>query len=482
MKGILLQKKKEALAALYTGDSIAFSYYLDSVKLKIQGQWREAGDKLVKSAEFYYNIKMLIESATIYYEAGDCYLKVDKSEAIQSFRRSVKAYCDIGRFDIAGRIERKIGYIHYRIMHWEDAYSHFRKASDFFSGDRDLDQSDLCLEKAAECAVYLNNYTDAQGIYEIIAKSCINTNLRRFQSCRKLLKAIFCMFGKYVPIEDEIPLIVNGKGGIQKHLDKLKEQQQQNPVLGSIETTGPGNSSLTTRNSIRSDDDNSSIRTAETRHDNFPPTTGANLPPLGSPAPTTNGNTVATTPGAASTPGGGPAPAISINSIASDDQSTQTKTSYAESFQPQGKKSMSALSFQGMKQDQIIKKLPDDAKYHHGLPRQWQYNMPEILKLKYDEIEERCEYYCIIDYLFKCSKEYFFIKNLLKYRRECNYFEFIDHIYYWNNIYPLDEISLILLKYSILEMQKESENHKIAKLNIEVNNAIRNRRNKNFSG
>lgn len=487
MQAILLQKKKEALAVLYTGDSVAFHHYLDSVKLKIQGQWREAGDKLIKSAELYYNIKMYLEAASIYYEAADCYLKVDKNEAIVSFRKSVKAYCDVGRFDIAGRIERRIAFIHYRILHWDDAYNHFRKASDFFSGDRDLDQSDLCLEKAAECAVYMNNYNDAQLIFEMIAKSCVNTNLRRFQACKKLLKGIFCMFSKYVPIEDELPIMVGGKGAgnLQKHLDKLKQQQQtQNPpAQGSLETGGPGNSSLTTRTSLRSDDDNASLQTIETKPNTFPPppnTGGPLFSPGGTTPVVTAGGNPPNNAGGPPDPNAPAAPAATANdkTIASDDHSTQTgKTSVNESFQG---KSISSLSFQGMKQDQIIAKLPDDAKYHHHLPREWRYNMSDTLKLKYDEIEERCEYYSVIDYTWKCSKEFFFIKNLLKFRRECNYYEFIDHLYYWNNIYPLDEVSLILVKLPILEMQKEHENHKIAKLNIEVNNAIKSKRPQKF--
>lgn len=191
----LIKKKKAALAAQFTFDSVAFKSYRDSIKLRIAGQWRDAGDKLCRAAEQYTQIKMFNESATLYCEAIECYLKVDKNEALRVLSIAVKAHCDIGKFDIAGRLERKIADIHYRIKHYDDAAIHYRKASNFLSGNQEIEASDLCLELCAECMIRNNEVKDVFLLYENIAASYVNSNLRRFHARKKLVKAMICLWG-----------------------------------------------------------------------------------------------------------------------------------------------------------------------------------------------------------------------------------------------------------------------------------------------
>jgi hypothetical protein len=477
MHSILLQRKKDALAQLYTGDSIAFRNYLESNQLKIKGQWREAGDKLMKCAEAYYSLKMMLETATLYYDAAECFLRVDKSEALAALRKSVKAYCDIGRFDIAGRIERRIADLHYRILHWEDAYTNYKKAADFFSGDRDLEQSDLCLDRAAECAVQIGKYEEAREMFETIAKSCVNSNLRRFQASKRLLKAIFCLMGKYIYIDDEEPILVTTKKRMKAAKkaaeDKKKEENTNNNTV--ISPTGGGSvdamSSLTPRNSFRSDDGNSSIATADVgRH----PGGGTSIPP---PPPAQKQEPPSKTSFSEADRGRS---SLSLDG-GSVDNSVTTKTSFQDTETDAGggtagNKSLNALSFMGLAEEQIHAKLPRDAVYYHHLPKKYVFEMSETVKLKYTDIEDTMNYYKSIDCLWSCSKEYFFLYNLLKFRKESNYFDFIDHLYHWNNIHPFDDISLILLKMPVQELEKERENKKIAKLNVEVNNAIKTQR------
>jgi tetratricopeptide (TPR) repeat protein len=520
MQGILLQKKKDALTALYTGDSVAFRYYLESIELRIKGLWREAGDKLVKSADTYNTLKMSVEAATIYYESGECFIKVDKTEAINCFRKAAKVYCDIGRFDIAGRIERRIGIMHYRIFHWEDALYHFKKAADFFSGDRDIDQSDRCYEITAECSIQIGKYDEARSIYETIARSCVTTNLRRFVSCRFLLKAIICLFGKEIYIDEVKPIIINGKSAsayqqntnLQKELEKIKNQYLKPGETmegagvkdgnASIEG-GAGTASLTSRTSMRSNDpdDNSSIQTLEQQQKTDSKAQSTVIPDkaVTSPAKPTDVNNAA--PGVTS-------PKTSANLGAPDDHSNAAgKTSINEqstatgstSFQDRSsapgapgvtsatgpaylanRQGMTSMQFQGLTEEQITPKLPHDAVVHLGIPKEFKYEMPDSVRNKCSEIQDRMNYYTLIDFMWKGSKEYYFLSNLLKFRCECNYFDFIDHLYYWNNVYPFNDVSLVCLKFPIIEMQKERENNKITKLNIEVNNAIRNRRTKKF--
>ncbi len=94
--------QKKPTGSLFTNDAAATRLYKESVALRIKGKWRDAGDKIVKCAEMHIILRMSLEAATLYTEAAECYIKIDKGEALNTYRLSIKIYCDIGRFDIAG--------------------------------------------------------------------------------------------------------------------------------------------------------------------------------------------------------------------------------------------------------------------------------------------------------------------------------------------------------------------------------------------
>ena len=102
-----MERKKKTVPGPHNNDSLAHKIYQDSIKLRIRGLWRDAGDRLVKCAEVYLRTKMLIEAATIYTEAAESYMKIDKGEAMRAYQLAIKLYCDVGRFDIGGKLERK---------------------------------------------------------------------------------------------------------------------------------------------------------------------------------------------------------------------------------------------------------------------------------------------------------------------------------------------------------------------------------------
>lgn len=201
----ILRRRKNALTAMYTTDSTAFNLYEESIGLQIGGHYRDAADKLVRSAELFQHIRLIMEAASIYTEAAECYLKVDKTDAVHAYAQSIKLYCEAGKFDIAGVLERKIANIHYRIHHYDDAALHYRKAANFLSGDKRIEQSDYCQEKSAECFVRIGEARQAHFMYESVAISCVNSNLRRLSVRGKLLRSIACLFGTIIPKEKEKP-------------------------------------------------------------------------------------------------------------------------------------------------------------------------------------------------------------------------------------------------------------------------------------
>lgn len=64
---------------------------------------------------------MKVVSACLYTEAAETYLRIDKTDAIKAYKSSINLFCDLGRFDLAGRLERKIADICYDNKHWEES-------------------------------------------------------------------------------------------------------------------------------------------------------------------------------------------------------------------------------------------------------------------------------------------------------------------------------------------------------------------------
>eukprot|EP01038_Epipyxis_sp_PR26KG_P007068 gene7068-9647_t len=297
------------LAVIIAHDAEAIKLYQSAIDFKTKGMWRDSGDKLLKCAEVYLLLKSQMEAATIYTEAAESFGKVDKTEALRAYRLAIKVYCDIGRFDIAGKLERNVANINLQSKHWEEAAFHYKKAANFLSSDKLIDQSDICLDKAAECLIRIGEYFEACKTYEIIAKSCVNTNLRRFNARDYLLKALFCLIG--IPVDG-----------------------MYNPIQINLN-----------KNSAAID----------------------------------------------ATPNEVEEPTMQFSSS----------------------------------QD------------------------------KYEQIIIKCKQYEEIDFMWKCCIEYSFIKNIMAARLNNNLDEFIDQVYYWNNVKPLSSLMLRLSKTMLEEIQQE---------------------------
>lgn len=75
----------------------------------------------MKSAEAYEKLKMKLVAACIYVEAAETFIKIDKSDAMKAYKKASTLFCDLSRFDLAGKIERKIAEICFDICYWEEA-------------------------------------------------------------------------------------------------------------------------------------------------------------------------------------------------------------------------------------------------------------------------------------------------------------------------------------------------------------------------
>ena len=120
-KGLDTLERHFKYAEFMKFDDAAYLFYKSSISYKICSQWNLAGMSLIKCAEMHAKVKMLPEAAALYTEAAELIMKADVTEAVRTYRLAISIYCDIGRFDIAGRMERSVAFTDYDMHHWEEA-------------------------------------------------------------------------------------------------------------------------------------------------------------------------------------------------------------------------------------------------------------------------------------------------------------------------------------------------------------------------
>ena len=312
-------------AAFLKNDNAIWYYYQAVINYKTSSKWREAGDVLMKIAKLYETLKMLLEAACVCTDAAETYMKIDKGEGMNAMRKAITIYSDIGRFDVAGRLEKKIAYMHFTMKHWDDAAFHYRKAGNFLAGENLIDQSDICFEFSALCHVELHKLEEAKTDFETVAKGALQSNLRRFHTVGYLFRAILCLMGMKMVIKQPPPDPNDKPGWIES----------EEPILKSIQ---------------------------------------------------------------------------------------------------------------------------------------------EATDLKYNRILETISEYKMVDFLWKLSKEVLFLQNIVKARKEWNKHDFADHLYYWNNVKPIDRMSLLMFKEVYQEFINEFQRREIRIKRLDAQKLRRERR------
>lgn len=210
---------KTAIAAFLKYDDCASFFYRASISFRASGRYRESGDSLVRCAKMHQKLKLFLEAATLFTEAAEIFLQVDKGECVRSFRSAISIYCDAGKFDIAAKMERKVAMMHYVSKHWEDACFHFKKAANFLANEQQLDQADACLEFASICYEEMGELHKAQKVLETLAFNSTEQNLRRFNAKWHLFNAVLMMF--YEPLHykhTDVTEVILKAGVIQKDI------------------------------------------------------------------------------------------------------------------------------------------------------------------------------------------------------------------------------------------------------------------------
>lgn len=194
-RGLGTLEKSSKFAEFLKFDDAASFFYKSYISYKICSQWLYAGESLMKCAEMHVKAGLQSEAVALYVEAAETLVKANKSECMRAYAIAVDICIDLGRFDIAGKIERELSMRDFELHHWEEAALGFKKAANYLAGDNLPDQSDWCMEKCAECYVELKEYEKASQIYLEVAKGCLKSNLRRLTVTKYLYWSVICLIG-----------------------------------------------------------------------------------------------------------------------------------------------------------------------------------------------------------------------------------------------------------------------------------------------
>ncbi|XP_041353114.1 alpha-soluble NSF attachment protein-like [Gigantopelta aegis] len=176
--------KVEEAAELYVRAANAF---------KMAKKWAAAGDAFCRAAQLQLKATSRHEAATHFVDAGTCYRKADPMEAINSFRKAVEIYTDMGRFTIAAKHHEKIAEIYEtELVDIEKAITNYEQAADYFKGEESNSSANKCLLKVAQFSAQLENYEKAIDIYEQIAVAAMDNSLLKYSAKDHFFRAAVC--------------------------------------------------------------------------------------------------------------------------------------------------------------------------------------------------------------------------------------------------------------------------------------------------
>jgi alpha-soluble NSF attachment protein len=162
-----------------------------------QGEaWQEACDAYAKAADTQLHLNCSEEAAAYSTEAAETMGKINPAESIIFYRNAISLNCEVGKFGIAGRLQRKLAERYEEDRNVEDAITQYRQASDYYLGEGLVAQSDLCLAKVAYYQGLNEEFEKSSEIYANLGLRCLDSNLISLNAREHFLRSGLCLLGK----------------------------------------------------------------------------------------------------------------------------------------------------------------------------------------------------------------------------------------------------------------------------------------------
>lgn len=185
------EQKLEESAELY--DKAGNAY-------KVGGFFAEAGRAYEKSAMIYKDkLKNIGEACKSLTNAGTCYCKVSPSEAIPVYRSAITMLCDSSRLTQAAKMAKQVGELLEKDSSDPEnitlAIESYEQAAELFDMEGAKSQASQCMSNIAElssAALEPPDLIRAAQIYEDIGKSCLDSNLLKYNAKGYFVQAVLC--------------------------------------------------------------------------------------------------------------------------------------------------------------------------------------------------------------------------------------------------------------------------------------------------
>jgi tetratricopeptide (TPR) repeat protein len=143
------------------------------------------------------------EAASFIVDAARCLRKIDINESIRIYLDARVLFCESGLFGRAAWVVVQIAELREEQRNWEDAVKYYQDASDYFLGDKRVNESNMCLNKVADIVtLHMKDYKRAYIIFRQQAKQHLVTNLTKLNAKTFYLKAGLCCMMYQEDLED----------------------------------------------------------------------------------------------------------------------------------------------------------------------------------------------------------------------------------------------------------------------------------------
>ena len=161
-------------------------------QLKVAKQWEQAGAAFEKAARCHMKMQSPFDAGSSYTDAAQCYKKSNPNQAVLIFKEVVSIHIDMGKFNMAAKIQKEIGELYEAEAETEKAIEAYQTSADYHLAEENNSHANQMLLKVAQLAAQAQDYKRAVEIYERVAITSLESNLLKFSAKDYLLRAGLC--------------------------------------------------------------------------------------------------------------------------------------------------------------------------------------------------------------------------------------------------------------------------------------------------
>uniref|UniRef100_A0A7S1C6F0 Uncharacterized protein n=1 Tax=Bicosoecida sp. CB-2014 TaxID=1486930 RepID=A0A7S1C6F0_9STRA len=156
------------------------------------GKWRLAAEAFGACADAEIKLENLHAAAAFFVDAAQCYKKIDPDDAMNFFNYAIKAYCEVGRFVAAARLQWMMAEMLEDDAAYEEAADAYQLAADYYAGEAMYTQAIRCLVMSARYLAEAKRFDEAVDRFELAGQMSLNDNLLKFNAPQFFLNGVLC--------------------------------------------------------------------------------------------------------------------------------------------------------------------------------------------------------------------------------------------------------------------------------------------------